>query len=94
MSLNDLLGWFVHPDYKSGGLSRISDMHVKVGRPVSFRIDDDLQPLPEGFNVETATMETFLRAILSGKHQNVIFGDTVEDVIPVSNGRRPGSISA
>ena len=80
MSMNDLLGWFVHPDYKSGSLSRISDLHVKVGRPVSFRIDDDLQPLPEGSNVEPAAMETFLRAILSEKHQAIVFGDESEDV--------------
>lgn len=80
MSMNDLLGWFVHPDYKSGSLSRISDLHVKVGRPVSFRIDDDLQPLPEGSNVEPAAMETFLQAILSEKHQAIVFGDESEDV--------------
>lgn len=80
MSMNDLLGWFVHPDYKSGGLSRISDLHVKVGRPVSFRIDDDLQALPEGSNVEPAAMETFLRAILAENHQSIAFGDKIEDI--------------
>jgi len=48
MSMANLLAYFVDPNYQRGNLSRISDMHVKVGRPVSFRIDDDLTPVPEG----------------------------------------------
>ena len=32
MSMANLLAYFVDPNYQRGNLSRISDMHVKVGR--------------------------------------------------------------
>ena len=48
MSLAQLLNYFVDPSYQRGNLSRISDMHAKTGRPVSFRIDDDLTPHSRG----------------------------------------------
>ncbi len=80
MSMNDLLSYFVDPAFLKGGLSRISDMHCKVGRPVSFRIDDDLVPVTGGGGVEPQAMETFLRAVLSDKHQAIVFGDDSADV--------------
>ncbi len=80
VSMSDLLGYFVDPNFHRGGLSRISDMHGKVGHPISFRIDDDLVPVNEGVAVEPQVMETFLRAILSEKHQAIVFGDEIEDV--------------
>ena len=55
-------------------------MHVKVGRPVSFRIDDDLQAVTDGSGVEPQVMETFLRAILAPKHQEIAFADDYEDI--------------
>ncbi|MFP6900071.1 MAG: PilT/PilU family type 4a pilus ATPase [Opitutales bacterium] len=80
MSMNDLLSYFVDPNLQRGGLSRISDMHAKIGRPVSFRIDDDLQPVNEGFPVEPEVMEHFLRIILGVKHQEIVFGGDSDDV--------------
>jgi twitching motility protein PilT len=80
ISMSDLLGYFVDPNFQKGGLSRISDMHVKVGRPVSFRIDDDLQAVTDGSGVEPQVMETFLRAILGPKHQEIAFADDYEDI--------------
>ena len=41
VSFAQMLNYFIDPAYQRGNLSRISDMHVKTGRPVSFRIDDD-----------------------------------------------------
>lgn len=80
LSFSDLLAYFVDPNFLKGGLSRISDMHVKIGRPVSFRIDDDLQPVTDGSGVEPQVIETFLRAILSPKHQERAFADDFEDI--------------
>ena len=80
MSMNDLLSYFIDPNFEKGGLSRISDIHAKVGRPVSFRIDDDLVAVTEGGPVEPETMETFLRAILSETHQETIFSDDIQDL--------------
>ena len=36
LSFSDMLGYFINPEYKRGNLSRISDMHVKTGRPRQF----------------------------------------------------------
>ena len=60
-----MLNYFIDPSYKKGNLSRISDMHVKVGRPVSFRIDDDLTPMPEAVGVTDEVIRYMLGIILS-----------------------------
>jgi twitching motility protein PilT len=80
MSMNELFGYFVDPQYQKGGLSRISDMHVKLGHPVSFRIDDDLVAVPDGVAVDERAMTTFLKTILSERHQAIVFGDEAQDV--------------
>ena len=72
LSFNQLLNYFVDPAYKRGNLSRISDMHVKRGRPISFRIDDDLTPLPEGTGVTDETIRYMLGVLLSEKHLEVV----------------------
>ena len=65
MSFAQMLNYFVDPSYKRGNLSRISDMHVKTGRPVSFRIDDDLTPIPEGVGVSDEVIRYMLGILLS-----------------------------
>ena len=40
---------------------------MKIGQPVSLRIDDDLTPLPEGVAVDHQTMMYFLGILLSKK---------------------------
>ena len=72
LSFSQLLNYFIDPAYKRGNLSRISDMHVKVGRPVSLRIDDDLTPLPEGSPVDEQTLYYFLGILLSEKNLEII----------------------
>ncbi len=72
LSFSQLLNYFIDPAYKRGNLSRISDMHVKVGRPVSLRIDDDLTPLPEGSPVDEQTLYYFLGILLSEKNLGII----------------------
>lgn len=72
LSFNQLLNYFIDPAYKRGNLSRISDMHVKRGRPISFRIDDDLTPLPEGTGVTDETIRYMLGVLLSEKHLEVV----------------------
>ena len=72
LSFSQLLNYFIDPAYKRGNLSRISDMHVKVGRPVSLRIDDDLTPSPEGSPVDEQTLHYFLGILLSEKNLEII----------------------
>ena len=81
MSLAQLLNYFVDPSYQRGNLSRISDMHVKTGRPVSFRIDDDLTPSPEGSGVSDEVIRYMLGVLLSEKHLSTALNeDQPEDV--------------
>ncbi|MFP6885921.1 MAG: PilT/PilU family type 4a pilus ATPase [Opitutales bacterium] len=80
MSMANLLAYFIDPNYQRGNLSRISDMHVKVGRPVSFRIDDDLTPVPEGVPVTDEAIRYMLGIILSKKHLEITLSDNPEDV--------------
>ena len=47
MSFSQMLNYFIDPAYQRGNLSEYP-ICVKTGRPVSFRIDDDLTPIPEG----------------------------------------------
>ncbi|MDG1139692.1 MAG: PilT/PilU family type 4a pilus ATPase [Opitutales bacterium] len=68
LSFSQLLNYFMDPSYKRGNLSRISDLHVKNGRPVSFRIDDDLTPLPEGENISDECIRYMLGILLSPRH--------------------------
>jgi len=81
ISFAQLLNYFIDPAYKRGNLSRISDMHVKIGRPVSFRIDDDLTPIPEGVGMTDEVIRYLLGILLSEKNFDaVIDEDNPQDV--------------
>ena len=81
MSFSQMLNYFIDPAYQRGNLSRISDMHVKTGRPVSFRIDDDLTPIPEGVGVNEEVLKYMLGILLSEKHlKTVLDEDDPQDV--------------
>ena len=72
ISFAQMLNYFIDPSYKKGNLSRISDMHVKVGRPVSFRIDDDLTPMPEAVGVTDEVIRYMLGIILSERNFQIV----------------------
>ena len=81
LSFSQMLNYFIDPAYKRGNLSRISDMHVKMGRPVSFRIDDDLTPMPGAVAVTDEVIRYMLGILLSEKHLAVALSeDEVQDV--------------
>ena len=81
VSFAQMLNYFIDPAYQKGNLSRISDMHVKIGRPVSFRIDDDLTPMPEGVGVSDEVIRYMLGILLDEKHlQLVLDEDSPQDV--------------
>jgi twitching motility protein PilT len=72
VSFAQMLNYFIDPSYRRGNLSRISDMHVKIGRPVSFRIDDDLTPMPEGVGVTDDIIRYMLGILLSEKNLAIV----------------------
>jgi twitching motility protein PilT len=75
LSFSQMLNYFIDPAYKRGNLSRISDMHVKMGRPVSFRIDDDLTPMPGAVAVTDEVIRYMLGILLSERHLAVALSD-------------------
>ena len=72
VSFAQMLNYFTDPAYQRGNLSRISDMHVKTGRPVSFRIDDDLTPMPEGVGVTDEVIRYMLGVLLSDRNLQIV----------------------
>jgi twitching motility protein PilT len=56
-------------------------MHVKTGRPVSFRIDDDLTPMPGAGPVSDEVIRYMLGVLLSERHLSIVLSeDKAEDV--------------
>lgn len=51
VSIFDLLRRFSEGDTQAGGLSRLADLHLKVGGPARFRHDGRLVPLQGGANL-------------------------------------------
>lgn len=45
VSIFDLLRRFGEGDLQAGGLSRLADLHIKVGQPARYRHDGELQPI-------------------------------------------------
>ena len=88
LSFSQMLNYFIDPAYKRGNLSRISDMHVKTGRPVSFRIDDDLTPMPGAADVTDEIIRYMLGILLSEKHLKIALSeDEPKDVTPLLSGK-------
>lgn len=46
-SILDLLARFAEERWQRNGISRLADLHIKVGVPVQFRLDGDLTPLQD-----------------------------------------------
>ncbi|NBB80313.1 MAG: twitching motility protein, partial [Verrucomicrobia bacterium] len=47
-SMFDLLRSFADTELEVDGIPRISDMHMKVGEPIRFRYDGDLETIEGG----------------------------------------------
>lgn len=67
LNFTEILELFVDPAKKSGNFHRISDMHVKIGLPISFRTDDQLLPVSKGTPVTEDAMLHMLGILLSEK---------------------------
>ncbi|ADE56047.1 type IV pilus twitching motility protein PilT [Coraliomargarita akajimensis] len=59
-SIIDLLRSFADPELEVNGMSRISDLHMKVGDPVRYRYDGDLEVIQGG---EVLTEETLCQLV-------------------------------
>ncbi|MGF1449436.1 MAG: type IV pilus twitching motility protein PilT [Opitutales bacterium] len=80
LSINELLESAVHEDYMANGLPRISDFHFKVGHPVRFRLDDELETVPDGAALDAEMIEKLVFALLTPDQVNLLRSDPMVDV--------------
>lgn len=64
-SIFDLLHSFADPEYEVDGLSRISDLHMKVGEPIRFRFDGSLELIEGGEPLTEALIRDLVFPLLS-----------------------------
>ena len=67
LNYTEILELFVDPSKKSGNFHRISDMHVKIGMPISFRTDDELIAVDRGTPVNEEAILHMLSILLNEK---------------------------
>ncbi|MEY5026650.1 MAG: hypothetical protein RLZZ244_2178 [Verrucomicrobiota bacterium] len=64
LSLLDLLSQFTAPEHMSRGISRFSDLHLKVGEPACFRYDGFLSPVAGGLSLTQEMVEALVLPLL------------------------------
>ena len=64
LSMTDLLGQFKQKQFLKGGISRISDLHLKCGAPPYFRLDNEM--IPWSKNKEDRLTEEVIRKLVLG----------------------------
>ncbi|MCI0650582.1 MAG: PilT/PilU family type 4a pilus ATPase [Planctomycetes bacterium] len=65
LSILDLLRRFSEPEYQANGISRISDLHLKVGEPARYRFDNELVPLLDAAPLTDKVLRDLLFPLLT-----------------------------
>jgi twitching motility protein PilT len=79
-SIIDLLRSFADPDLEVDGISRISDLHMKVGEPVRYRYDGDLETIEEGEPLTEPVLRELVFPLLSEKQRQSLEENPVLDI--------------
>ncbi len=80
LSMRGLLTEFSSEEHMQGNMSRMSDLHLKVGRPVSFRYDDDILSWHGGESLTQEQIEGLIFPLLSEKNRKLLQGGNVKDL--------------
>ena len=64
-SIIDLLRSFADPELEIDGISRISDLHMKVSEPVRYRYDGDLETIEGGEPLTKETLRELIFPLIS-----------------------------
>ncbi len=80
VSIFDLLRRFGEGDSQAGGLSRLADLHLKVGGPARFRHDGQLVPLEGASDLTPEVMEGLVYPLLRTDHIRKLEQEPPEDV--------------
>lgn len=80
LSLHDLLGIFLRPEFMAGDVPRVSDLHLRVGAGVRLRLDGDLVPLEGGAPVTAAMFDELVFPLLNDEQVRRLRRVPPEDV--------------
>jgi len=72
-SIMEILSSFTDPDLQIDGISRISDLHMKVGEPIRYRYDGELETIEAGELLTAEAIRELIFPLLSeSKRQSLI----------------------
>lgn len=79
-SIRDILASAADGDHISGGISRISDFHFKVGYPVRFRYDSGLEELEGGAPLTEQMVYDLLYPLFGEDHRRRFEASSLRDI--------------
>ncbi len=79
-SIIDLLRSFADPELEIDGISRISDLHMKVSEPVRYRYDGDLETIDGGEPLTEETLRELIFPLISHSQQQSLLDNPQLDI--------------
>ena len=79
-SIIDLLRSFADPELEVNGMSRISDLHLKVGEPVRYRYDGSLEVIQGGEALTEKMIQRLIFPLISEEQRERFLSDSSEDL--------------
>ena len=79
-SIIDLLRSFTDSEMQTDGIPRISDLHMKVGEPVRYRFDGELETIAEGVPLTKTTLRSLVFPLLSEKQRESLTTNALLDI--------------
>lgn len=79
-SMVDILASAVSDEYMVNGMPRVSDFHLKVGEPIRFRLDNELQLIPGGVKMTPDIIEPMVFSLLRPDHIAQLRNDPLVDL--------------
>ena len=80
LSMSDLLSCFVHPKHQLRGLSRYSDLHLKVAQPAAFRYDGELRAISGGVPLTAEVIEMLIFPMLGDEQWKRLKTEPLADI--------------
>jgi twitching motility protein PilT len=79
-SMVDILASAISEEYMINGMPRVSDFHLKVGEPIRFRLDNELQLIPGGVPMTHDLIEPMVFSLLRPDHIAQLRNDPLVDL--------------
>ena len=79
-SIMDLLRSFADPELEIDGISRVSDLHMKVGEPVRYRYDGELETIAEGEPLTEEILQELVFPLISEKQRRDLLDNPQLDI--------------